>query len=221
MLNSSQAKNSPYVRGESNVPNKKLLAQQAPKIPKIQTEPDIFWDSFRTCHAEITRYKKDASFFLSPHLSWVWPWICQSRGTEALCHEDPKAGKETFEHMKYTMNNTDCNTNHNNTYYIHLKRYAVEFSCKQFSQHSLFVTKMNCVHPCSLINTFNAFPSSFFAKSIFRIFWYIYCLHPSSLASSPLLSLSYHLLVEKSETVSRNVLSTVSPTCSFNMLQYI
>lgn len=59
----------------------------------------IFFDTVLG-HAEITSYKKDASFFLSPHLSLVWPWIGQSRGTGALCHEDPKAGKETFEQDK-------------------------------------------------------------------------------------------------------------------------
>lgn len=33
----------------------------------------------------------------SPRLSLAWPWICQFHGTVVLCHEDPKAGKETFQ----------------------------------------------------------------------------------------------------------------------------
>lgn len=66
---------------------------------EIQCKPELKWKKKK-------KRNQTTFFHRLPHLSLVWPWICQSHGIGDLSRVGPKAGKETLNKKKEKVNDT-------------------------------------------------------------------------------------------------------------------
>lgn len=71
---------------------------------EIQCKPELKWKKKK-------KRNQTTFFLLLPHLSLVWPWICQSHGIGDLSRVGPKAGKETLNEKKKRKGKWHCEIN--------------------------------------------------------------------------------------------------------------